>query len=186
MCEHLMSYNGDESELLTDCYIKSFSNSVQKLPSISRSSKHLSANGHFSLGSLVMYSSFSLPLSISLPNIILATPLFVKDFLASENAKTGTKIRACPSLFYSSSPSSSSTTAATVDEIVDATVITTTIQIKTINAINVNKNPVLVIPISPLLLITCITFIHVNGAFNTRHATRICILPHIISSCIST
>jgi len=52
---------------------------------------------------------------------------------------------------------------------------------------NVNKNPALVItPMSPLQLITCITFIHVNITFNTRHATRICILPHIISSCIST
>ena len=41
-----------------------FTNSVQKLPSISRSSSRLSAGGRLSLGSLVMYSSFSLPLSI--------------------------------------------------------------------------------------------------------------------------
>ena len=51
---------------------------------------------------------------------------------------------------YSSSPSSSSTTAATVDEIVDATVITTMIQIKIINAKNANKNPSGVIISSPI------------------------------------
>ena len=52
--------------------------------------------------------------------------------------------------YYSSSPSSSSTTAATVDEIVDATVITTIIQIKTMNAKNANKNPSGVIMLSPI------------------------------------
>jgi len=69
--EHLMSVNGDEAEwliyldeTLSRVHLQMFSHSVQKLPSISRSSKCLSANGHFSLGSLVMYSSFSLPLSI--------------------------------------------------------------------------------------------------------------------------
>jgi len=52
--------------------------------------------------------------------------------------------------YYSSSPSSSSTIAATVDEMVDATVITTIIQIKTINAKNANKNPSGVIILSPI------------------------------------
>ena len=66
-----MSINGDESESLTAAFLERnwFSNSVQKLPSISRSSKHLSAGGRFSLGSLVMYSSFSLPFTILKNNI---------------------------------------------------------------------------------------------------------------------
>ena len=66
--EHLMSVNGDEAESFTlglcNYALSRFNHSVQKLPSITGSSKHLSANGRSSLGSLVMYSSFSLPLSI--------------------------------------------------------------------------------------------------------------------------
>ena len=59
-----LSVNGDEAESLNYLISQTFCDSVQKLPSITFSSKHLSAHGRFSLGSLVMYSSFSLPLSI--------------------------------------------------------------------------------------------------------------------------
>ena len=65
MFEHLMSVNGDEAELLTYLVCcQMFCCSVQKLPSITRDYKTPFSQGRFSLGSLVMYSSFSLPLSI--------------------------------------------------------------------------------------------------------------------------
>ena len=54
----------NRNHLLLHSQNATFGDSVQKLPSISRSSKRLSAGGRFSLGSLVMYSSFSLPLSL--------------------------------------------------------------------------------------------------------------------------
>ena len=113
--------------------MRNFTDSVQKLPSISQSSKCLSANGHFSLGSLVMYSSFSLPLSILFTNNTCKV-LFCQEHL----------------LFYSSAKvSSSSAIAATVDETVDATVITTTIQSIITKNIKKNKNPSGVIILSP-------------------------------------
>ena len=67
MFEHLMSVNGDDAESST--FI--FNDSVQKLPSIIRTLKHLSAGGCFSLVSLVMYSSFSLPFLYSVDMILL-------------------------------------------------------------------------------------------------------------------
>ena len=68
-----MSVNGDEAESSTVM----FNDSVQKLPSIIQSLKHLSAGERSSLVSLVMYSSFSLPLSYSLVIILLKVE-FVK------------------------------------------------------------------------------------------------------------